>query len=189
MPTVRFVSLTGKKDVAPPFRTPSATVTDELVAHVEAHTGRAVRLCDGEEVLRCGDALPEDGVMVVAPTSHRTLAHAETLDPRDCVVKVNMVADRHGRPLTWEIRNLRVTFVTKNVVVCMLTNLQKKHLHLLWKKSTLASNMEESVIDAYFYCFTPSPVEVAVGDVVVDVVFHVGVEDCTYFRIVSICKV
>jgi hypothetical protein len=80
MPTVRFVSLTGEQDAAPPFRTPSDTVTDELFRHVEAHAGRVVRLCAGGEILRHGDALPEDGVVVVAPTPHRLLAHVNALD-------------------------------------------------------------------------------------------------------------
>jgi hypothetical protein len=142
MATVRFVSLAGEENVAPPFRTPVRTVTDALFAHVEAHTRRAVCLCDGEEVLERGATLPEDGVVSVTPTPHRTLAHAEALSDNDCIVSelINrmgfgfVLVDRHGRPLTWVVRNTRVMHVDHGAVSCLLTKLQQEQRDTLFHK-------------------------------------------------------
>jgi hypothetical protein len=193
MPTTRFMSLTGEENVAPPFRTPTPTVTDELVAHVEAHARRAVRLCTEKQRLVLGDALPEDGVVVVAPTPHRTLAHVGALDPRDCVVVKQAVVDRHGYPLSFVIRNTRVTVLSVFTVKCKLTVLHWPQYRLLGRKLELLHGeaSDRAVIPqpgcAHFYNCMPDSIKVG-GDM--DVVFHVHFgEYGTYGRIVSARKV
>jgi hypothetical protein len=191
MATVRFVSLAGEEDVAPPFRTPTPTVSDQLVAHVEAHTGWAVRLCAGEKLLKRGDALPEDGVVVVAPTPHRTLAHVGALDPHDCVVVKRVIVDRHGCPLTFVVRNTRVTGVSQICIQCALTAMQWTQYHDLWRKCGKyhAYGPTVKARTAHFYHFREElPDGVEVGDDV-DVVFDVYSGSGMHYGIVSICKV
>jgi hypothetical protein len=188
------VSLAGEENVSPPFRTPIPTVTDELLQHVEAHTGRVVRLCDGEEVLERGAALPENGVVVVAPTPHRTLAHIEALSDSDCVVVSDTVVmvDRHGCPLSFVIRNTRVTNVSMQWLQCVLTKVQWTHVRVLERKCgefSACAPLPETGSAYFCHSGQALPDGAGVGDAV-DLTFNVCV--CVafpYFRVVSIRKV
>jgi hypothetical protein len=89
--------------VAPPFRTPICTVTDQLLHHVEAHAGRAVRLCAGGKLLRPGDALPEDGVVVATATPHMSLFLFAKLRPEYTATRRGdgtLVCREHLTPIT-----------------------------------------------------------------------------------------